>query len=147
MKEETYVDIENVRDEKMLEKWQKIEAAKIDPFDPKHVKDWIGGNIIMQSRYWYVFENDHPYEGRKYQFVIVCKRFIKDRSQMTRAENDNLHLTEKKLVKKYKITGYGFISRSGDSKLSGSSVTRLHAQLIVPEVACKVAAWFGSNRK
>lgn len=147
MKKNLFVDIENTRSEEMRQKWQKILDSGENPFDLKNIKKWIGGEIIDTRDHWFVFQNDHPYEGAKHQFVIVSKKFHKNITEFSAEEWVDLHSMLHRLITKYKITGGGFSMRFGDTKLSGGSVVHIHAQLTVPEDGKKVAVWFGSEQK
>lgn len=140
-----YVDIENVRNEEMRKKWQKIIDDGIDPFNPQQVENYIDGEITMKGTHWYVFQNDHPYPGIKHQFVIVTNEFKTSFTELTKEEQNELYTIAEILITKHKITGGGLIMRFGDTKLSGGSVIHLHGQLLVPDKGKKVAAWFGSE--
>lgn len=140
-----YVEIRNARGQAMIEKWQRIINDNIDPFDPKYIKEYIGGNIILDSDHWYAFQNDHPYPETQYQFVIPTKKFFTTFSEVPGNVSLDLDHICQKLAEKYNINGGARFQRFGDPLISGASVIHLHAQLIVPKPGKKVAAWFGSE--
>lgn len=146
-KNKLFVNIDNTRTSAMREKWQKIIDEGIDPFDPKKVTKWIDGEIIMASDHWYAFQNDHPYPGTKYQFVIPTKEFFTDSDQLSKEIILDLFSIVKRLKRKYGIVGGGLSMRFGETKLSGGSVMHMHAQLTVPEDGKSIAVWFGSKHK
>jgi diadenosine tetraphosphate (Ap4A) HIT family hydrolase len=142
-----YVDINNVRSETMRKKWQQIIDDGVNPFDPQHVEKYIDGEIIKKGTHWYVFQNDQPYPGVKYQFVIVSNEFKSSFTELTHEEMIEFYTIAEILTKEYEIPGGGLIMRFGDTNVSGGSVKHLHGQLLVPNDGEKVAAWFGSEKK
>ncbi|HSE56985.1 MAG TPA: hypothetical protein VLB02_02790 [Candidatus Paceibacterota bacterium] len=142
-----YVDINNARGEKMIQKWQGIIADGVDPFDPQYVENYLEGTVILESDHWYAFQNDHPYDNIQLQLVIVTKKFFKDSYDLPDDVWLDLKAIKNKLRDQFEITGGGFVMRFGDTTLSGGTVVHLHAQIIVPAKEKKVAAWFGSGEK
>jgi diadenosine tetraphosphate (Ap4A) HIT family hydrolase len=142
-----YVNINNTRNEEMRKRWEKYLEDDIDPFSRAEFEKCITEPIILEVKHWYVFKNEYPYDGRKYQFVIVTQIFFTDLDTLPDEVGLELKYVKIELSNMYGIKGSGLVMRLGDTSISGASVTHLHAQLIVPEENKRVAAWFGSEKK
>jgi diadenosine tetraphosphate (Ap4A) HIT family hydrolase len=147
MKQKTFVDPDNARNPDYRKKLEEIFEKGIDPFSKEHLQNFDKKEILYETKHWFVFKNQYPYPGAKTQFVIVCQQYKETIEEISISEMTDLLSVSAYICDKYKILGGGFTMRFGDTKKSGATVKRLHAQIIEPEDGHGVAAWFGSEKK
>ena len=140
-----YVDPLNGSTEEYRKKLQQIAEQGIDPFAKNHLRDFDSKEIILETKHWFVFNNQHAYADTKYQLVIVAQEYKEIFSELTNEEKLDLFAVAEKLCERFSIDGGGITMRFGNTKKSGATVKRLHAQIIFPEDGKQVAAWFGSK--
>ncbi len=147
MNNKIFVDPNNARTPEYKKKLEEIISKGVDPFSKEHLMNFDKKEILYETKHWFVFENQHPYPGTKRHFVIVCQKYKETLDEISIAEMSDLISVSAYICDIYKISGGGLIMRFGDTKKSGASVKRLHAQIIEPEDGHTVAAWFGSEQK
>lgn len=136
MEEETkkeFVDIGNVRTEDQRVWYQKIIDEGIDPFEENYFKKNHPNPIIHENDSWILTTNAVPYSNCKLHFLIISKRFIMDTRSVDKKSWNDLHEVFLFVESHYRIDGYAFFMRSGDTKRTGASVVRLHAHIVVPD--------------
>jgi hypothetical protein len=134
-----FVDLGNCRDGKQLEWYKSIAERGIDPFDPEHFPEIhaeFGGTIIDDNDSWTLAKNAVQYDGEiEYQFLIVPKFFatsLIEVSPKAMVDLRDIVLTAQTM---FQFDGHFFYFRGGDTRQTGASVVRLHANIIVPK--CK----------
>ena len=144
-KNKKYVDPNNGASEEYKNKLLEIEKEGVDPFSKEYLTKFDKKEIVLETNHWFVFQNQHPYKGVDYQFVIVVQEYKEHFSELTTEEKIDLYSVADMLCNGFFLDGGALTMRFGNTKKSGATVTRLHAQLIVPKKGEKVAAWFGSH--
>ena len=138
-----YIYPPNAREQEQLDIMIKMEAQGKDPM----ALDVIDQEILFTTEFWYVSENRFPYKGAKKQFLIVALGPIYSIEEMSAEMWGDLLVILKKLKEEYQIEGGGFCFRFGDPALSGASLTRLHAHVIMPEEEGGVRFKIGGHRE
>lgn len=137
-----YVYLPNARKQEQLDIMVNQEINGIDPLSP----DIIDQEILFKTKHWYVSRNRFPYEGVEHQFLVASLEpvyKIEDMGEEMWNELSNIWL---KLTKDFNIPGGALCFRFGDPALSGASLTRLHAHLIVPRENSKTKFSIGGRR-
>lgn len=137
-----YIYPPNARKQKQLDIMMSLEMNGKDPLAP----DIIEQEILFTTDYWYISENRFPYEGVEHQFLIASRYpvyKIQDMSQEMWNDLENIWLA---LTNEFSIPGGALCFRFGDPSLSGASLTRLHAHLIMPKQEEKTKFTIGGHK-
>jgi diadenosine tetraphosphate (Ap4A) HIT family hydrolase len=126
-----YVDINNVRSEEQKIIYKKIQDEKIDPFSPEHFEKNHPHPIIFQNNSWFVTKNAFPYENSSLHLLLVHKEFITSIEEISKDGWEDLQETIIYCVQKFNLKSGSFFMRFGNTIKTGSSVTHLHAHIIV----------------
>ena len=128
-----FVDIENTRTEKQRDFYQDIADKNIDPFELEHLKIHHPHPVIFENTSWFLTHNAFPYEDTSLHLLIVHKDFITSIEQISQQAWIDLQEIIKFSVEEFKLTSGGFFMRFGDTTKTGSTVTHLHAHIIVSD--------------
>lgn len=123
-----YIYPPNARKQEQLDIMMDMESHDRDPLDPNYIEQ----DILFTTTYWYISKNRFPHQGTGEQYLIVAKDpeyDIKEMSSEMWLELKAIWLT---LTEKYNIPGGALCFRFGDQELSGASLKRLHAHLVMP---------------
>jgi len=137
-----YVYLPNARNQEQLDIMIDKDSKGIDPLAP----DVIDQEIVFTTDYWCVSKNRFPYEGIENQFLIssispIYK--VEDINKEGWADLNNIWL---RLKEEYNLLGGAMCFRFGDPSLSGASLKRLHAHIIVPKEDVKTKFTIGGNK-
>lgn len=110
-----------------------IHAQKSCPFCPENFL-WHPWPILQRYNGWFITRNGWPYENAEHHFLIIGERHIISTLQMTPGDNEAVHALSHWAIKQFGLTGYGLLSRSGDTNHTGSTVQHLHFHLIQPKI-------------
>jgi diadenosine tetraphosphate (Ap4A) HIT family hydrolase len=122
----------NARTEEQKVLMAKIETDGVCPFCATHFIKYHPKPILKETDYWFVTENMSPYEGTKFHFLFVYKpSHVTRPTDITPLASQDLFSLLAWIIESYKIEGGSFFMRFGDMQYNGSSVSHLHAQLIV----------------
>lgn len=124
-----YIYPPNARNQEQLDIMINREFNNEDPLDP----NVIDQEILFTTDYWYVSKNRFPHQGSGTQFLIVALNPVYNIYDMNDEMWNDLMFVWQKISKDYNIPGGAFCFRYGDPALSGASLKRLHAHLIMPE--------------
>lgn len=133
MKKIKLVDIENARSEEQKMIMRKIIKNQEDPFDLQNISKYHKKKIFSYWNYWFVTENQWPYEGSAKSFLIISYQYYDSPSQMPCEAFEELIEVVNFLIRKFKIKGGALAMRFGDTSFSGASVKRIHFHLIQPQ--------------
>lgn len=128
-----YVDLENVRHEHQKAIYKKIENEGIDPFSLTHFQKNHPHPILFENTSWFVTQNAFPYENTSFHILLVHKEFITSIEEISNSAWLDLQESINYCIKKFSLTSGGFFMRFGDTSKTGSSVTHLHAHIIVSD--------------
>lgn len=132
---EKHLNMDNARTREQKELMEKIARDGVCPFCAEHFVKYHPKPIIKETPYWYFTENMSPYEGTKYHFILVYKtKHTNDLGDVESEAVQDLWTLVKWAVQKYNIVGGAFAMRFGDTHFNGSSVTHLHAHIIMGDV-------------
>lgn len=100
------------------------------PFCQAQLAKYHRQPILWENDRWLVTENDYPYEGTRFHFLIIRKqhRHIEDVGPSAWVD---LGRAVDWIIEHYKIKGGTFLMRFGEMEYNGSSVQHLHAHIIV----------------
>ena len=137
-----YIYPPNSRKQEQLDIMTNFEKNDKDPLDP----DLIEQDILFFTKYWYISENRFPYENVERQFLIASRYPVYNIEDMSEEMWDDLNKVWLKLVSEYGLDGGALCFRFGDPSLSGASLKRLHAHLIMPKVEEKAKFTVGGHK-
>lgn len=137
-----YIYPPNARKQDQLDIMIRQEFNDIDPLDPNIIEQ----EIIFRTRHWYVSKNRFPYEGVEHQFLITSYNSVYRIEDMNSEMWEELARIWIKLKKEYNLSGGAMCFRFGNPELSGASLTRLHAHVIVPYENNKTKFKIGGNK-
>ena len=131
----------NARNQEQLDIMIAKEENGEDPLDP----EVIDQEILQVRNNWYITKNRFPHQGTGEQFLIVSKNpiySIEDINEEMWKELEEIWLY---LIKEYNLSGGALCFRYGDPALSGSSLKRLHAHVIMPDLEGKIRFPIGGH--
>lgn len=137
-----YVYLPNARRQEQLDIMISQENDGIDPLDP----NVIDQEIIFKTKHWYISENRFPYDGVEHQFLITSYNPVYKIEDMNSEMWEELSRIWIKLKNEYGLNGGAMCFRFGDPSLSGASLTRLHAHIIVPKENNKAKFNIGGSK-
>lgn len=143
MKKYKYIYPPNAREQEQLDIMIAMEAQDKDPMAP----DVIDQEILFTTKFWHVSENRFPYKGTKKQFLIVAMGPVYSVEEMSGEMWEDLREIWMRIKKEYQIDGGALCFRFGEPALSGASLTRLHAHIIMPEEETGVRFKVGGHRE
>ena len=123
-----YIYPPNARKQEQLDIMMDMENNGKDPLDPNYIEQ----DILFSTNYWYISKNRFPHQNTGEQYLIISKDpkyNINDMSEEMWIELKAIWIT---LTEKYNISGGALCFRFGDQELSGASLKRLHAHLVMP---------------
>ena len=123
-----YIYPPNARKQEQLDIMMDMENHDRDPLDPNYIEQ----DILFSTNYWYISKNRFPHQGTGEQYLIIAKDPKYDINDMEEAmwlELKGIWIT---LTEKYNIPGGALCFRFGNQELSGASLKRLHAHLVMP---------------
>jgi diadenosine tetraphosphate (Ap4A) HIT family hydrolase len=126
-----YVDIKETRSQTQLDQYLKINRDGTCPFCMEHFAKYHPGKTLNENEHWLITENENPYEGAKFHFLLVYKKsHIISPDEMPEAGMIDLFKIIKWANTQHNIDSGAFIMRYGGPG-NGSSVRHLHAHIVV----------------
>lgn len=141
-----FVDLANCTSKNQIGIYLDIFEKNIDPFSSRESIEKLGNEIVKETDYWWVIRNKF-YKDYKNRFLVISKRFMLSIEELTPNETINAFTVFTDLKKEYKIQGGGLLFRFGETRLSGSSVKRLHFHIVEPNESCPTPLWLGCKIK
>lgn len=86
---------------------------------------------IYQGEHWYVMKNDFPLEGSVHHYMIIPHRHMVDAYDLSPDESYELFLMVRWLVHTLEVLGYSMFVRSGDTNLTGATISHSHYHFLV----------------
>ncbi|MCM1052543.1 MAG: adenylyltransferase/cytidyltransferase family protein [Ruminococcus sp.] len=133
----------NARHQEQLDIMMDLEGKNEDPLD----QAFINQEIIINSEYWYVTRNKFPYEGAEQHFLIVAQKPVLSIDDMPKEMWADFMVIFNELKESYGMSGGGICMRFGDCALSGASLKRIHAHVIMPRDEEKVRFPVGGHKE
>jgi ATP adenylyltransferase len=91
--------------------------------------------IELQGEYWYVVENDYPYEGTRGHYLIVPYAHVSSFDDLPDEAAADLWALKRQLKKQLDPPATATVERSGDMRYNGGSVAHLHVHFVALETA------------
>lgn len=123
-----YIYPPNARKQEQLDIMMDMEYKNEDPLDPKYIQQ----EVLFSKKYWYVSMNRFPHQDTGEQYLIIANDGIYDINDMSDEMWIELKAIWITLTKEYNIPGGSLCFRFGKQELSGASLKRLHAHLVMP---------------
>lgn len=123
-----YIYPPNARKQEQLDIMMDMENNDRDPLDPNYIEQ----EILFTTDYWYISKNRFPHQDTGEQYLIVAKDPVYDINNMSEEMWIELKSIWITLTEKYNIPGGALCFRFGNQELSGASLKRLHAHLVMP---------------
>ncbi len=137
-----YIYPANAREQEQLDIMMEMEEKNIDPLAP----ETINQEILFTTNYWYISRNRFPYEGVEHQFLIVSKYPVYRIEDMSNEMWEELENIWQKITIDYNIPGGALCFRFGEPSLSGATLKRLHAHIIMPKSESKTKFNIGGHK-
>jgi diadenosine tetraphosphate (Ap4A) HIT family hydrolase len=126
------VDIRNARDPEQARRMKALSEAGLCYFCKQgSVEDRTLPTSIREGKYWYVMRNDFPLDGSVHHYMIVPHRHVVDVHRLTPEERVEVFDLASWLVEKLEVTGYSMFVRSGDTTLTGGTISHSHYHFLV----------------
>ncbi len=123
-----YIYPPNARKQEQLDIMMDKEYNNLDPLDPSIIEQ----EILFSTKYWYISKNRFPHQDTGEQFLIIAKDGIYDINDMNDEMWNELKTIWLTMTQDYNIPGGALCFRFGKQELSGASLKRLHAHLVMP---------------
>jgi diadenosine tetraphosphate (Ap4A) HIT family hydrolase len=152
MSKHSFVELENARNSEQLETMKKILARGECPFCQENITKSMVMPPLFEDEYWYVNENQWPYDNTKHQFLLMYKSHAERLGDITPQAGIALIKNLQRLETEYGVNSGALFLRFGDPKFNGASVRHLHFQFLVPDVGHnknwgKIKVKLGTNPK
>lgn len=129
-----FVDPRNSRGNHQDGVYKAIVDAGEDPFAKRNLLKYHKGPVLFENTSWFVIQNQWPYARTKHHLVIILHRFTTEMEDLTKNELLDLVQIVARAKQELGINGGTLLMRSGDTLLTGATVTHLHAHFIVADV-------------
>lgn len=130
-----YVDLSKTRDQKQLAEYEVIEQNQICPFCVEHRDRYTQGKRLYDGEFWWIFENNWPYENTAKHIMLVYKKHAVYLEDIDSRAGGELHLQLKEIEKdNNNISLAALVGRFGFVYWTGASVNHLHFHLLFPMI-------------
>jgi len=123
------------RRKEQLQRMIDLDQRNVCAFCPQNIKFETTSPIELESKHWYVKDNDFPYRGTKYHFLVISKKHVKTISELPKSAQVEFLTLISQVERKFKLKSYAVGMRSGNIKFNAGSVEHLHAQIIVGDTS------------
>jgi diadenosine tetraphosphate (Ap4A) HIT family hydrolase len=128
-----FVDVENTRTPEQREIYEKIDREGFDPFSLEHFQKNHPHPIFFENDSWFATLNAFPYTNTSLHILLIHKEFITSLEEISQKAWVDLQETINFCIKKYGLNSGSFFMRFGDTTKTGSTVTHLHAHILVSD--------------
>lgn len=136
-----FIEPRNAKYIKQLEIMLQQEKEGKDPLDP----NIIDQEILFTTKHWYISYNRFPNDNIEHQFLVASLQPIYNVNDMPKEMWEELKDIWTRLILEYDIPGGALCYRFGNLVVSGASLKRVHAHLVVPKRDKKVKFTIGGN--
>lgn len=134
MSKKSFVNTSNAEgrpsDDKYVDVIQQIRDEGVCPFCPEYFEKFHAEPMLHKGKYWLLTKNMYPYRGAAHHMLLVHREHIEHLNQLSPEAWQELHEIINMATEKYEIRGAALLTRFGDTRHTGASVTHLHAQII-----------------
>ncbi len=131
-----FINLSTVRREDQREVMKEIAEQGHCPFCVENLEKYHKNPILKEGKFWFLTENQWPYEKIKHQLLAIYKTHIEHLSEVVPEAGAELFEMFGEESKKRNMSGGGVAIRFGSSEYGnyGSSVLHIHAHLIEPDL-------------
>lgn len=130
IQDNSFLDINNSRTDEQRIAMQRIIENGYDPFLKENILKEHKNPILKEGKYWFVTENQWPYNNIRKQFLFITQMYVETLSELNGEAFQELLLLANEICNEYGIKGGALCGRFGDTKISGATVKHLHFQVI-----------------
>ncbi len=123
-------DLDAARSEEQRRRMARLEGDGICIFCPEHVGEHHPEPVEHSGTHWYVTKNAYPYEGTTAHYLIVARRHVASFGELPDEAGAELWAMKRWLQERLGPPATATVERSGDMRLTGSSVSHLHAHFV-----------------
>jgi len=125
-------NFKHVREEAQRASMETLEDEGICVFCREHLETYREEPIEFEGDWWVVTKNGFPYEGATFHYLLIYKaKHIVHCDEIAPEAWVELGEHISALSHKYNLPGGSMFMRFGDTDYNGSSISHLHAQVIV----------------
>lgn len=127
--DENLMNLHNAHHDAQRAQMENLIREGICPFCPDNLEVHHREPIERKGAHWAVTKNDYPYEGS------VCHYLLIHQAHVTRVEDVSpeafAELQEHLAWIAQQFPGGTFLMRSGDTRMTGATISHLHAHFVV----------------
>lgn len=131
MGERDQYNLSHGRTAAQIEQMQDLAARGVCAFCREHFEANHREPLLYENDYWLLTKNDYPYEGAVTQLLLIHKTHIERPEEIKPEGWVALGEAIKTATSRFSFPGGSFLMRFGNSDYCGSTVSHLHAHLIV----------------
>lgn len=131
-----FINLLSVRREDQRVVMEEIKEQGHCPFCRENLEKYHKNPILKEGKFWYLTENQWPYEKIKHQLLAIYKTHIEHLTEIDPDAGRELFEMFAEEARKRDFAGGGVAMRFGSSEHGnyGSSVLHIHAHLIEPDL-------------
>lgn len=130
MSADALYDLDAARSDEQRRYMEQLEAAGICIFCRQHVAEYHPEPVEHEGRHWYVTRNAYPYAGTTAHYLIVAQRHVESFAALPDEAGAELWAMKRWLHERLGPPATATVERSGDMRLTGSSVAHLHTHFV-----------------
>jgi ATP adenylyltransferase len=126
-------DLDAARSDEQRRRMEELQAAGICIFCPEHVGEHHPEPVERTGAHWYVTRNAYPYAGTTAHYLIVARLHVTAFDELPDEAGTELWAMKRWLKERLGAPATAAVERSGEMRLTGSSVAHLHAHFVALE--------------
>ncbi|OGG37456.1 hypothetical protein A2110_02545 [Candidatus Jorgensenbacteria bacterium GWA1_54_12] len=128
-----HVNISNARLPEQQEVLERISARGECPFCMRNFAKEHKRPILRGGVHWIVTHNQWPYEHTKYHLLLIPRQHVTNPADLHPDAWEELGVMVRWIEGKFGPGSGGFVSRFGDTEMSGGTVSHYHFHFIVSD--------------
>lgn len=132
-----FVDIGNARFEDQEAVMREIIASDHCPFCKENLEKYHTPAIIKETEHWILTTNKWPYKNTRVHLLAILKTHVEHLYDIPPTAGAELIEIMGWAEQEYKALGGALAMRFGDTDYSAGTISHLHAQFIVPDIAAE----------
>jgi diadenosine tetraphosphate (Ap4A) HIT family hydrolase len=126
---------ENARTPEQRAEMDRLDAAGVCLFCPEHLTTHPRQRVLFSTSHWHATPNEFPYQGTSLHLLLVPHQHVSDFLELPEAARNDFWVALAELAKRYDLRSYALVSRNGDPRRNGATITHLHAHVLVTSEA------------
>jgi len=123
--------LDNHRTAEQLAEMQQLESAGLCLFCPDGLRQFVGQQVLWETRYWSVVPNKFPYHGTGLHLLLVPHEHANDILDLEPASQHDFWNVLATVRGRFDLKHYGLGIRNGDCRFTGATVAHIHAHVLV----------------